>query len=253
MRTLLVIVAAAAGVVALSVGVVMAAGDRSTEVRIAAMRLETGRIEFGLQQRELDGSWGARILPARRFFPASGLEGRWLTSSPIDLAIPTPTPGPMLTVAEYAEWCAAGSGVDEVAEDATWGDYSLMLDSAIDQGLAVSPPDLLRDFHDARIQGLILVRLTSDDSDPDAALSPADVLGPGLLYALWVARAEEALAEEVRTTLEEAGCIDTGDGSDELEEPTATPTPASTSAALATPTPTPTATLGTSSRSGASM
>ena len=209
MRTTLIAVAVAATVVALSVGVVWATSHDSTEVRIAAKRLETGRIEFGLQQRELDGSWGDRILPARRFFPASGLEGRWLTSSPIDLAIPTPTPGPMLTVAEYAEWCAAGSGVDEVAEDATWGDYSLMLDSVIDDGLGISPPDALRDFHDARIQGLILLRLTVDDFDHDAAFRSADVLGPVLLYVWWVAQAQDALAEDVRTTLEEAGCIRT--------------------------------------------
>ena len=73
MRTTLIAVAVAASVVALSVGVVWATSHDSTEVRIAAKRLETGRIEFGLQQRELDGSWSDRILPARRFFPASGL------------------------------------------------------------------------------------------------------------------------------------------------------------------------------------
>ena len=244
MKTVLAVIVLGAAVAALSIGVVIAQSETRTEVRIAAQRLETGRIEFALQQREPDGEWGDRILPTRRFFPASGREGRWLTSSPLELTIPTPTPGPTLTVAEYADWCASGGGIEEIAEDATWRDYSLMLDSAIDQGLAVSPPDLLRDFHDARIQGLILVRLTSDDSDPDAALSSADVLGPGLLYALWVARAEEALAEDVRTTLEEAGCIDTGDGSDELDEPTSTPTPAPIPAAPATPTPTPAAAIG---------
>ena len=209
MRTTLIAVAVAASVVALSVGVVWATSHDSTEVRIAAKRLESGRIEFALQQRELDGSWGDRILPARRFFPASGSEGRWLTSSPLELTVPTPTPGPMLTVAEYAEWCAGGSGRDEVAEDATWGDYSLMLDSVIDDGLGISPPDALRDFHDARIQGLILLRLTVDDFDHDAAFRSADVLGPILLYVWWVAQAQDALAEDVRTTLEEAGCIRT--------------------------------------------
>ena len=208
-KTVLAVIVLGAAVAALSIGVVIAHSETRTEVRIAAQRLETGRIEFALQQREPDGEWGDRILPTRRFFPASGREGRWLTSSPLELTIPTPTPGPTLTVAEYADWCASGGGLRQVAEDATWGDYSSILDAAIDQGLAVSPPDLLRDFHDARIQGLILVRLTSDDSDPDAAFSSADVLGPGLLYALWVTRAQDALPEDVRTTLEEAGCIRT--------------------------------------------
>ena len=107
MKTLLVVIAALAGLAALSVGVVVATSHNRTEVRIAAKRLDDGRIEVALQQRELDGSWGDRILPTRRFVPASGHEGRWLTSSPLEVALPTPTPGPTLTVGEYAKWCTS--------------------------------------------------------------------------------------------------------------------------------------------------
>ncbi|MCY3562276.1 MAG: hypothetical protein OXH20_14110 [bacterium] len=54
------------------------------ELRVAARALDDGRVEFGLQQR-LAGAWGDRLLPVRRFFPASGPAGRWLASSPIPL------------------------------------------------------------------------------------------------------------------------------------------------------------------------
>lgn len=52
-------------------------------VRIAARRVEDGRIEFALQQRRADGSWGRRLTPARRFFPTTVTAGRWLVSTPV--------------------------------------------------------------------------------------------------------------------------------------------------------------------------
>ena len=58
MKTLLAVIVVVAGLAALSVGVVVATSHNSTEVRIAAKRLDDGRIEVALQQRELDGSWG---------------------------------------------------------------------------------------------------------------------------------------------------------------------------------------------------
>ena len=57
--------------------------DTEVDVRIAAQRLENERIEFALQRRLAGGEWSERILPARRFFPATAAPGRWLTSSPL--------------------------------------------------------------------------------------------------------------------------------------------------------------------------
>ena len=54
------------------------------EVRIAARRLADGRVEFALQPRGESG-WGERILPSRRYFPASSHD-RWLHSSPVVVA-----------------------------------------------------------------------------------------------------------------------------------------------------------------------
>ena len=60
------------------------AGD--VQVRIVARRVVGERVEFGLQQREADGDWGARLLPRQRFFPLGTSEGRWLVSTPLSLS-----------------------------------------------------------------------------------------------------------------------------------------------------------------------
>ena len=57
-------------------------------MRIVARKLESGRIEFGLQQRQSDNSWGDRRLPRVRFFPTTATVGNWLASSPLDLTAP---------------------------------------------------------------------------------------------------------------------------------------------------------------------
>ena len=58
------------------------------EVRIVARKLESGRIEFGLQQRQTNNTWGARQLPQVRFFPTTATVNRWLASSPLTLTAP---------------------------------------------------------------------------------------------------------------------------------------------------------------------
>ena len=80
-----VVIGLLVAVIALGAGIA-AAHDSGTEVRITAMRLESGRIEVALQEREGSG-WGEHIRPTRRFFPASGTTGRWLTSSPITVGM----------------------------------------------------------------------------------------------------------------------------------------------------------------------
>ena len=79
----LVIATLVSGVLATFV-VVGQSGANSNEVRITAQRLEDGRTEFGLQQREGVG-WSERILPSGRYFPAEVEPGRWLNSTPIQL------------------------------------------------------------------------------------------------------------------------------------------------------------------------
>lgn len=60
-----------------------------TEVRIVAAQQEDGRVAFALQQRQADDTWGERILPAQNMFPApaDATVGRWLSSSPVTVAV----------------------------------------------------------------------------------------------------------------------------------------------------------------------
>ena len=55
------------------------------DVRIVARKLTSGRIEFGLQQRNPDDTWDTRQLPRVRFFPTTAGTNRWLASSPLTL------------------------------------------------------------------------------------------------------------------------------------------------------------------------
>ncbi len=71
-------------------------GRVRVEVRITAQRLQDGRTEFALQQREGDG-WSDRIAPRDRFLPAAPPVGRWLVSTPVTIALPTPMPTPTPT------------------------------------------------------------------------------------------------------------------------------------------------------------
>ena len=81
--------AVAAVPLAAGLAAVAARGD-GVEVRIAARRLDDGRVEFALQERAADG-WSERVLPSRRFFPADG-RGRWLYSSPVSVGAEADAP-----------------------------------------------------------------------------------------------------------------------------------------------------------------
>ena len=63
--------------------VTVSGAGSEAELRIAARRLDDGRLEFALQQRRADGNWGRRTLPTVRFFPAAAPPGRWLVSTPL--------------------------------------------------------------------------------------------------------------------------------------------------------------------------
>ena len=79
------IVAPALALVVLAVGLAMAtstAGAQSSEaeVRIAAQRLDSGQLEFALQQR-INDAWGERQRPDQHHFPADVTAGEWLDSA----------------------------------------------------------------------------------------------------------------------------------------------------------------------------
>ena len=101
-----------------------AAGQEATsgdvEVRIVARKLESGRIEFDLQQRSSDDTWGDRRLPRVRFFPTTAGVGRWLASSALDLPA-----GEVRIVARKLTDGRIEFGLQQRDSDDTWGDRQL--------------------------------------------------------------------------------------------------------------------------------
>ena len=69
---------------ALALGVVSSDSDGGgdLEVRVLAKRLDDGRVEVGVQQREGDG-WGERLLPEARFLAADADTDVWRSSSAV--------------------------------------------------------------------------------------------------------------------------------------------------------------------------
>ncbi len=57
--------------------------DGAVDVRIVLERLEDGRVEAGLQQREVDGEWGGTLKPTHRFLAPEAATNRPLHSSVI--------------------------------------------------------------------------------------------------------------------------------------------------------------------------
>lgn len=82
----LTLVAALLAVIGAIAGVVYAAQSQQAEVRIAALRHESGRVEVALQQLGPDGAWSDRVLPDSRFLQ-SDVVGHWRYSSPLPVQV----------------------------------------------------------------------------------------------------------------------------------------------------------------------
>jgi len=111
---------AATGVFAATSAAAQDTTDGSGEVRIVARKLENGRIEFGLQQRQADDTWGDRQLPRVRFFPTTATVDRWLASSPLGLPA-----GEVRIVARKLENGRIEFGLQQRQADDSWGNRQL--------------------------------------------------------------------------------------------------------------------------------
>ena len=83
----LILLALGALIGAAALGGVWAVGhvneDAELEVRVAAVRLDDGRVEIGVQQRGDDGAWGETQRPELRFLAADSESGKVRYSSPV--------------------------------------------------------------------------------------------------------------------------------------------------------------------------
>ena len=119
--------AAAVGLAAVLSGAIVSspaaaqeAATEDVEVRIVARKLDSGRVEFGLQQRQTDDTWGERRLPRVRFFPTTATVDRWLANSTLDLPV-----GEVRIVARKLDDGRVEFGLQQRQSDDTWGDRQL--------------------------------------------------------------------------------------------------------------------------------
>ena len=107
--------------------------ESAVEVRVAAQRLLGGNTEFALQERQANGEWAERRLPARRIFPASVAAGRWLSSSELTIeaqpdGMTAATPDAGLEVRVAAQLLADGRmefALQERQADGEWEERRL--------------------------------------------------------------------------------------------------------------------------------
>ncbi len=90
-----------------------------TELRIAARRLASGKIEVALQQKGSDGEWDDRQLPTSRFISATATVDRWQNSS--SLTVTTVAPAGTRESRSQSEQPKDDPLMEEAPADATAG------------------------------------------------------------------------------------------------------------------------------------
>ena len=113
------------GVVCLLIGAAGTALAMHTgggEVRVVVQRHDDGRVEVGLQEREVGGGWGERQLPAARFLSESAASGQWIASSPVDVGAGHYLDGALVCVIGHGLpgdvfWRLVDQGVETASED----------------------------------------------------------------------------------------------------------------------------------------
>ena len=122
-RVALIVLIAVTVLAVVPVGVAAQGGSdgEGVEVRIAARRVASERVEFGLQQRAGGGDWGVRLLPQQRLFPLGTSQGRWLVSAPLMLS------GVSLEVRIAARRVAGGRVEFALQQRAGGGDWGARL------------------------------------------------------------------------------------------------------------------------------
>ena len=164
-----------------------------------------------------------------------------------------------MTVAEYAQWCAA---LPDDIEPPTWGEFQETVRPSLEEAEALIPPMALTDLHDAVLLFFRNVSVSASEFDADAPYDYTALLVHGLVYFAQIQEMAGGWDDDVRAALVASGCIGSeligeeessgddpqGDTSTATAAPESAPTQTPTSTATATPesvptqTPTPTAT-----------
>ena len=162
-----------------------------------------------------------------------------------------------MTVAEYAQWCAA---LPDDIEPPTWGEFQETVRPSLEEAEALIPPMALTDLHDAVLLFFRNVSVSASEFDADAPYDYTALLVHGLVYFAQIQEMAGGWDDDVRAALVASGCIgseligeeessgddpqgDTSTATAAPESaPTQTPTSTATAAPESAPTQTPTST-----------
>ncbi len=115
-----------------------------------------------------------------------------------------------LSVAEYAEFCSDGivwAATLIEPEALTWGGLLELAEPSLARLQAVTPPEVIEDFHNASIRVLEFIIDTAEDEPATQEASPLAFGFQAISVATRLTRALDALPAEVRQTLDAAGCL----------------------------------------------
>ena len=150
-----------------------------------------------------------------------------------------------MTVAEYAQWCAA---LPDDIEPPTWGEFQETVRPSLEEAEALIQPMALTDLHDAVLLFFRNVSVSASEFDADAPYDYTALLVHGLVYFAQIQEMAASWDDDVRAALVASGCIGPEvigkeeSSGDDPQGDTSTATAAPESAPTQTPTPTATAT-----------
>ena len=170
---------------------------------------------------------------------------------------PTASDSAEMTVAEYAQWCAA---LPDDIEPPTWGEFLEVVSPSLEEAESLTPPMALAGLHDAVRLFFRNSVVSASGFDADAPYDYTALLVHGIVYLAQIQEMVEGWDDDVRAALVTSGCIgseligeeeSSGDGPQgdtptataaPESAPTQTPTPSATAApeSASTQTPTPT-------------
>ena len=153
---------------------------------------------------------------------------------------PTASDSVEMTVAEYAQWCAA---LPDDIEPPTWGEFLEIVRPSLEEAEALIPPMALTDLHDAVLLFFRNISVSASEFDADASYDYTALLVHGLVYFAQIQEMAGGWDDDVRAALVASGCIgseligEEESSGDDPQGDTSTATAAPESAPTQTPTP----------------
>ena len=164
--------------------------------------------EIVSQFEEVGEALQAMPADARERLAAAGCLGGEDAGEVSGAATPTPAPpapdSAGMTVAEYAQWCAA---LPDDIEPPTWGEFLEIVRPSLEEAEALIPPMALTGLHDAVLLFFRNSVVSASGFDADTPYDYTVLLVHGLVYVGQIDEMKGDWDDDVRAALVASGCI----------------------------------------------